>query len=496
MARLHRLLAASALGAVVSLAPTSAHAQPAPPEKPKSSDYDPAKESDPPLLPDKDPPPPPPPLSTSGTDVAPSVPTTPRPVVIEDKVAVGQGDEQARAKIRELEARVALDEARLKTMETDLGFLRNLKVQGFIQMQYRFQDFNAAASPNATNGVLPNGIGANDVIARADGTTTNTNLFRLRRTRLRVIHETDVTRFFLQIDAAPIGGPAPGLGTIARNAEATGKANWTKNLRTEVTGGLFMVPFRRELTEISLFRPWIERSWAAQNMFPTERDIGVHVNTIMDDKFAIDIGVLNGQRLGETRFFALPDLNRSKDFYLAAQVTTGPATFSAHGYAGSGVVVDPQQLRVKNYPRYGLNFGIVFGKTFFKDVGETRLLGEIAFTQNMDTGVNYAFGVPAIPARLTDDVVDIHQRSLYVRVEQDLTRWALAGFRYDTYTLDTSVKNNARDTYAIMAGAKFSKLFRWINEVSWAIDNIHPENTTAPSRHIFQYTSWLQGSIY
>lgn len=484
--------------ALVSLtASASAQSQPPAPATPTTPDgpkpdYHPAKEADPPLMPD---PPPAPPLSTSGTDVAPATPVTPRPIVIDDR-GPPVTDDASRAKISELEARVALSEARLKTMEHDLGFLRNLKIQGFIQLQYRIQDVNAAASPNLVDGALPAGIGPNDVVARPDGTTTNTSTFRLRRTRLRAIHETDVTRFFLQIDVAPLGGPQPGLGTIARNAEVTGIANWTKALKTEVTGGLFMVPFRRELPEPSMYRPFIERSWAVQNMFPTERDIGLHVNTILEKKAAFDIGILNGQRLGEPRFFAVPDLNRSKDVYAAAEVTSGPMTFSVHGYAGSGVVVDTQQLRVKNYPRLGANFALAFAKMFFKDIGETRVISEMAFTQNMDTGINYPFAVPAIPARLSDDVTNIHQRSFYARFEQDVTRWAIGGFRYETYTPDTSIKNNARDIYTFMAGARFSKLLRFINEVSWAIDNAHPERGVAPSQHIFQYTGWLQGAIF
>lgn len=427
---------------------------------------------------------------TPGTNLLP-----PPPVVVADKDAAKTADE-ARARIRELEARLALDEAKLKTLETDVGFLRHLKIQGFIQLQYRVQDVNEAASPNLVNGRLPDGIGPNSVIAKADGTTTNTSAFRLRRTRLRVIHETDVTRFFLQLDAAPLGGPSPGTGTVARNAEATGIAHWTKKLKTEFTGGLFMVPFLRELPEASMYRPFIERTWAAQNLFPTERDIGVHINTMYEDKLALDIGVINGQRLGESRFFAVPDLNRSKDFFASVQVGTGPMTFSVHGYAGSNVIVDKQNLRVKNFSRYAANFAVTFAKSLVPKLGETRAQAEIVLGQNMDTGVNYAFALPVIPTNFGADVKDIGQRSVYLRLEQDVTRWALGGFRYETYTPNTAIKNNARDTYTFMAGARFSKLLRFVNEVSWAIDNARPEGTAAPSMHIFQYTGWLQGSIY
>ena len=148
--------------------------------------------------------------------------------------------------------RLALDEARLKTLENDLGPLGHLKVQGYVQFQYRVQSFDAAASPNLVNGALPSGISSNDVVAKADGTTTNTNLFRLRRTRLRTIYETDIIRVFLQIDLLPAGGPTATQGTIARNAEATGIAHWTKDLKTELTGGLFQIPFRAEVIESSM----------------------------------------------------------------------------------------------------------------------------------------------------------------------------------------------------------------------------------------------------
>ncbi len=483
--------------ALLVFATTHARAQEAPPAPTPAPapTWNPAKEADPPLIPQHTPPPAPP-LSTSGADVAPAGSSPPPPIVIEERAGAARDDEAMKTKLRELEMRAAINEARLKTLENDVGPLRHLKIQAYVQAQYRFQDFNDAASPNLVNGSLPTGVGPNDVIAKSDGTTTNRNLFRVRRARLRAIHETDVTRLFLQLDFAAVGGNAPGLGTIARNAEVTGIAHWTKELQTEVTAGLFMVPFRRELTEISMYRPFLERTWAVMNTFPNERDIGVHVNTLLPKKFAIDVGILNGQRLGETRFVALPDLNHSKDFYAAAEVTFAPVTLSVHGYAGKGVNVDPVLLRVKNFPRYGVNLGAVFAHTFAPKLGETRAIGELAFMQNMDTGVNYAFAVPAIPANITDDVTNKNERALYLRAEQDITRWALAGFRYDMYTTDSSIANNARDTYTLLAGARFSKLLRLMHEWSWSVDNIHATNAPAPSKHIFEFSVWLQGSIY
>jgi hypothetical protein len=480
----------------VASAPARAFAQDAPPPPAGGDKWptSPATAADPPLLPA---PTPGAPTSTSGTDVAPpSNQPPPAPIILSDKDANKTADE-ARAKMRELEARVALDEARLKTMEDDLGPLRHLKVQGYVQFQYRFQSFNAAGSPNLVNGSLPPGISSNDVIAKPDGTTTNNNLFRLRRTRLRAIYETDVMRVFLQVDLLPSGGPTAAEGTIARNAEATGVAHWTKDVKTEFTGGLFQIPFRAEVIESSMYRPWIERTQASQQLFPSERDLGVHAKTfVMKELFTFDIGVLNGQRIGEKLFVLQPDLNGSKDFFGTVTSKIGPVTLNLAGYAGRGQTVDRTLLRIKNWDRLGANLGAIVTHPVFPKLGETKLITELMFGRNMDTGVTYAFAVPAIPNNFTDPVKDLNERGFYVRAEQDLTKWGIAGFRYDTYTTNSDIKNNGRDTYTFMAGLRFSKHLRLINEFSYAIDNIHPEGAAAPSKDIYGYTAWMQGSFY
>ncbi|HSO33759.1 MAG TPA: hypothetical protein VLT33_14600 [Labilithrix sp.] len=433
------------------------------------------------------------PISTSGSDVAPpgaTLPTTPS-LMPNGEPPTGEG------RRRELDTRLAVDEARLKTLEDDLGPLRHLKVQGYVQFQYRLQSFNAAASPNLINGKLPDGISSNDVIAKPDGTTTNANLFRLRRTRLRTIYETDVMRVFLQVDLLPAGGPTATQGTIARNAEATGIAHWTKDVKTEFTGGLFQIPFRAELIESSMYRPWVERTFASQSLFPTERDLGVHAKTIYGkDLVALDLGVINGQRIGEKSFVLQPDLNGSKDFFAAVTTKIGPFSANLAGYLGRGQVVDATALRVKNFRRLGANLGAQYARTFSEKLGETRLSAELLFGTNMDTGVLAAFAVPTIPKNFTDGVKDLNERGFYVRLDQEVTKWGIAGLRYDTYTTDSSIANNARDTYGVMAGARFSKYLRLVNEVSYAIDNLHPEGAAPPSKHIFGYTAWLQGSFY
>ncbi len=467
----------NALGMVGALWPTNASAQGLPQPAPAQTwEPSPASGADPPILP---PPVPAVPIA------APALPGA---------VATSPDLGQAKERMRELEAQLALDEARLKTLETDLGPLRHFKVQGYVQLQYLLQSVNDAASPNLQSGKLPDGIGANSIIAKPDGTTTNTNLFRLRRTRLRTFYENDFLRVFLQVDVFPAGGPSATQGTIARNAEAVGKIQWSKDIRTEVKGGLFEVPFRAELLESSMTRPFIERSWASQNFFPTERDLGVGVKTIaLKERLVTNVGVLNGQRLGEPTFVLLPDLNRSKDVFGMASYKLGPLTFSLWGYLGSSQRVDPAQLRIKNFTRKGVNIGATFDHKFFPKLGNTRAYGELLFAQNMDTGVKYGFALPVIPATFSDEPRNMNERGLYLRAEQDLTEWALAGVRFDTYTTDSSVKDNARDTFTLMAGLNPTKNLQVISELSYAVDTMHAVDTPPPSKHITGYTAWMRG---
>lgn len=371
-----------------------------------------------------------------------------------------------------------------------------MTVGGYLQPQLLLQSFNAAASPNRVSGNLPAGISANDTTAKADGTTTNGNMFRLRRTRLRVAFETDVMRAFLQIDVLPNGGAAPGIGTIARNAEVTGKIHWTRDVRTEVTMGLFQMLARYELVEALMVRPFIERTWFSQNAFPTERDIGVHAKTIaLKEKLTADIGVVNGQTLGQPTFVLEPDLNKAKNVVGWFAYDFGPVTVGVNPYFGRGQVVDGASLRFKQFTQWSGNAMAIVKLPIFKKLGESRLYSELTFTQNMDTGIKYAFAVPAIPANFASDVTNLHGRAFYARLEQDVTRWFLAGYRFDTYTPDSSIKDNARDTHALLAVARFSPNLRFMNEVGLAFDNVHPRGQGAPGRNSLYFSSVLQATF-
>lgn len=470
--------------AATFLSPLSALAQSTPVDPPPAPAA-PVPPASAPLLPSAEPP-----TSTSGSDVGTSGPST--PVSAPAAPTSDAGD----ARLHALEQRIEKDEKRIRELESADRF-KHLRFESFIQPQLLVQSYDAAASPNVQpNGALPPGIDANDTIAKPDGTTTNGTFFRVRRARLRAFYETDVARLFLQLDALPAGGVGPGIGTILRNAEATGILRWSRQVRTEFTAGLFFTPFRAELLEPSLVRPFIERTWFVLNAFPTERDYGIHAKTIaLGDKLVVDLAVINGQRLGERTFVALPDLNRSKDFIAYATYTLGPVTVGASGYVGRGQLVDPQALRFKQFDKWAVNAQLSFAQRILRSVGDTRLFSELTFTQNMDSGVNYAFAVPQIPNRLSDDVRNLRGRALVIRFEQDILRWFTVGYRYDMYTPNVSIDNNARDTHAFLAVWKVSPNLRFMNELGAFTDNVHAANTQAPSKDVVYYSGVLQASF-
>jgi Phosphate-selective porin O and P len=465
---------------------TIASAQPAPPPPPPpgAAPAPPPPTATPAPVPPPVPPPwPTTPTSTSGTQLMPptgSAATTESPV---------------EARLADLEARVRAAEEAEERQREKLGWLSKFKIGGFVQPQLVNTWFNAAASPNVgTTGTLPAGIGANDVIAKADSTTTNAFLFRLRRARLKAEFEpTEYARAVFEIDPTLAGGAA-GTGTIARNVEAIGIVPWCKSVKTEFGLGIFKVPFGFEILQSDADRPFIERSWGEQNMFPSEFDTGFRAyTTAFDKKLTVQTALVNGYMMGEKNFAVLSDLNHGKDVTGRINYNFGMFDVGVSGWYGQGQAVDATALKFKQFPRGAVNAEAALHHTFSKAIGATKLLGELTIGRNMDRGTKYAFGLPAIPADVINGALDDKdQRNLWLRVEQDVTHWATLGVRYDVYSPDTAQANDSRGTLSFVAAIHFTKALQWMVEFDHAIDNVHKAGGPVPSKEISMLSNVLQ----
>jgi hypothetical protein len=383
------------------------------------------------------------------------------------------------------------------------------KVSGYIQGQLLWNWYNATASPNAANGVLPPGIGPNDVTATpatSSVPTTNQDYFRLRRARVKLeVEPVDFARFVFEIDPTPAGGTVGGTGTIAREIEAIGIARWTHHIRTEFGVGIFKIPFGFEVQQNDADRPFIERSWGERNMTPGEFDTGARAyTTFFDDKLIFQAAVVNGNLEGEKDFSLLPDLNHGKDLVGRLNYNFGPADVGVSGYYGQGQLVSATMLEFKQYPRGAGNLEFALHHTFAKVLGETKFFTEGTIATNMDRGVNYApgIGLPALPANVADDVTALHEVNLWGRVEQDFTRWFTLGLRYDYYNPNDTVCGpansqcssikSARSTFAVVGSVHFTRWLQYMLEYDHAIDNVHPLGTPGPSKLIDTLSNVLQ----
>lgn len=409
------------------------------------------------------------------------------------------GDPALEARIAKLEARLEADEAK-KAQDAELPWwVKHVTLSGYIQPQLLWQVFNASASPNNQPGAgLPPDITPNDTTATAAGTSTNRAFFRFRRARLKTeVTPNEYTRLTFEID--PTGAPTGTTGsTIMRQVEATGIAKWCKDWSwfTEFSAGIFKLPFDAEILQTDAERPFIERSFGEQNMFPGEFDTGVHESTSgFDKRLRIDVAVVNGTMLNEANFSAVPDLNKTKDVVGRINFDPGPFDIGVGAYGGQGALVDPTALKFKQYPRWAGNVHGGLHLTIVKALGETKLLGEIVLAKNMDRGLVYPRGIgqPVIPADVINGFLQDHdERSVWVRLEQDVTRWVTLGIRYDFYSPDTAQANDARDTYSFVGALNVNRWLKWMVEFDHAIDNIHQPGAPAPSRQIETLSTVLQ----
>jgi hypothetical protein len=448
---------------------------------------------------------------------APAVVTPPPPPAGGLLVAPGYTVQDAQAQ-REHERRMAEMELRVRQQE-ELhrraheeqdrwwGWTKYVHLSGDLQPQLLWQWYDTlSASPNAslTGATDPNGVyakpdtafstclqagvtaGACSAASTVPPLTTNGNYFRLRRARLKVEMEpNEWSRFVMEIDPIPAGGPDNGTGTIARNVEAQGVAHWSEDVTTTFGMGIFKIPFGWEVLQSDADRPFIERSWWERNITPGEFDTGAKAYTsALHNRLTFQVALVNGNIQGEKTFALLPDLNHGKDVVGRVNHNFGPFDVGASGYYGQGQLVSLSNLAFKNYPRYAWNIEGALHHRFL-EMGETRVLAEFDMGQNMDRGVNYsaAIALPSMPTDVVNGQVGSKDEMGYwARVEQDVTHWATLAFRYDLYSPDTAqgTDNNGRTTVGFVGVGHFTKQLQLMLEYDHFTDNVHVPGQPIP----------------
>jgi hypothetical protein len=263
---------------------------------------------------------------------------------------------------------------------------------------------------------------------------------------------------------------------------------------TTLAAGLMRVPFGFEILEAETARPFAERSFGAQSMFPGEFDLGARADTqAFDHRLTFTIGVVNGRTIGEQVGSVVPDLNRGKDGVARLHYDTGSVGFGMSGYAGVGQRVDPMGLRFKQYPRWAAGAEFELHHVFHEALGQTRAIFEGAVASNMDRGLVYPFALPDIPDDLKASVDSRSEATTSLRIEQDTTKWLTWAFRFDAYTPNTRLPDNVRITGSMAAVIHVTRHLRFIAEYDHARDTIRPDgDSPKPFRHTSLFSGMME----
>ena len=292
---------------------------------------------------------------------------------------------------------------------------------------------------------------SDDQLAQGGG-ALNKDRFVLRRTRIRVAGDWEYAQVLVELDANSVKGPAIGV----QKAEATlhYRPDLSRPAIAHLTVGLFDTPFGYELVESPRTRPFMERTQGSRAFWPGEPDLGVRIGGALG--FARwTIAAMNGQPLGTSYALQSPvsgkdvifrlgaetrpkeglgiggavSMLRGKGFHPGTDATKGAVEW--HDLNEDGVV---QPFELQALPATGATPSATFDHWaigadlevhYRSRLGVTKVYGEAVYAQNMDRG--YFVADPVLTS------TDSRELAYYVGVTQEVTRWAIAGFRYDYY---------------------------------------------------------------
>jgi hypothetical protein len=134
-------------------------------------------------------------------------------------------------------------------MKNFVEIIRKIKWSGYIQTQY--QTAESAGISSFAGGSFPANVNSR---------------FQVRRGRIKLVYDQEITQYVLQIDITQ-------NGVGIKDAFAMVRDPWIRTF--SFTGGVFDRPFGFEISNPSGMRETAERSRLFQTLFPGERELGV-----------------------------------------------------------------------------------------------------------------------------------------------------------------------------------------------------------------------------
>lgn len=247
-----------------------------------------------------------------------------------------------------LHAAVTESEGAIQTNINDVKKLKTIKVSGYIQGRYEFDQST-------------NEVAAGD---------KNKNSFSVRRARIKVAgNPTPNTGAVIQIDA---GGNDSATSVVDKDAYLEYYFKGNPGLGTTLTFGQFLWPFGYQLVQSSSVRETPEMARVVRVLFPGEYDRGIKFSTATEKKWTIEAGLMNGSGVNTL------DTNNDKDivgrfrYALADNLDMGLSWYA--GKAGNTTALQTDKTR------YGADFQYYLPKTSLK--AEYITAKDLGFTKS------------------------------------------------------------------------------------------------------------------
>jgi hypothetical protein len=201
------------------------------------------------------------------------------------KVAA-QDTSQTALKVAEVADAVTGINETLAEMKTTLSSLSKIKLSGYVQAQ-----LNSAIGAGGFDGAQTSGPTAVGNFSGGALSKDVASRFLVRRGRLKVMYDNDLTQYVMQIDVTQ-------SGVGIKDMYVSVKEPWLRTFA--LTAGIFDRPFGFEISYSSSSREAPERTRMYQTLFPGERELGMKLevtpaeNMGMLNLFNLKVGIFNG----------------------------------------------------------------------------------------------------------------------------------------------------------------------------------------------------------
>lgn len=325
----------------------------------------------------------------------------------------------------------------------------DLRVSGYVQSQLVFSQLSESELD-------------------ADGNARNLDRFLIRRGRLRIERTWRHASLAFEIDASTTRGPFVGIRRAETSFFYPGSHDGAPPL-VMATVGLTEVPFGYELRQSNRTRWFLERSAGSLAFQRGEPDVGLRVSGGFGP-FRYAFAVMNGNPLDDRPGGEPNDLTRPKDligrigveetenehfrFRLGASFNSGtglhrgsPATKPTILWRDTNEDGVVQTVEVTGVPGRAATPSVAFrrwavnadlGVDIHTPIGWSHLHGEVTMASNLDRSFYVADPVAT--------GYDLREVAWYVAFLQEITDYAVVGFRADYYDPDSDLLDTRRGT--------------------------------------------------